>query len=70
MWGGFYKYLEGSGNIQLHIGQHRSHHWCQFLKKSPLVILSIEKTMVTKVINELKSFSRLKILPENGPWAT
>ncbi len=41
----------------------------QFLKKilSPLVILSMEKTMVTKVISELKSISRLKILPETGP---
>ena len=35
---------------------------------SPLVILSMEKTMVTKVISELKSVSRLKILPETGPW--
>ncbi len=34
---------------------------------SPLVILSMEKTMVTKVIRELKSVSRLKILPETGP---
>ncbi len=34
---------------------------------SPLVILSMEKTMVTKVISELKSVSRLKILPETGP---
>ena len=31
---------------------------------SPLVILRMEKTMVTKVIGELKSVSRLKILPE------
>ncbi len=41
---------------------------------SPLVILSREKTMVTKVISELhslklKSISRLKILPETGPRA-
>ncbi len=26
--------------------------------------------MVTKVISELKSVSRLKILPETGPWST
>ncbi len=41
----------------------------QFHKKilSPLVILSMEKTMATKVISELKSVSRLKILPEAGP---
>ncbi len=25
--------------------------------------------MVIKVISELKSVSRLKILPESGPWA-
>ncbi len=31
---------------------------------SPLVILSMEKTMVTKVISELKSVSRLKIFRE------
>ncbi len=39
------------------------------LKKilSPLVILSLEKTMVTMVINELKSISRLKIFRETGP---
>ncbi len=34
---------------------------------SPLVILGMEKTMVTKVISELKSVSRLKMLPETGP---
>ncbi len=34
---------------------------------SPLVILSMEKTMVTKVISELKSISRLKIFRETGP---
>ncbi len=34
------------------------------------MILSMEKTMVTKVISELKSFSRLKIFPETGPWFT
>ncbi len=34
---------------------------------SPLVILSMKKTMVTKVISELKSISRLKIFRENGP---
>ncbi len=34
---------------------------------TPLVILSMEKTMVTKVISELKSVSRLKIFPETGP---
>ena len=34
---------------------------------SPLVILSMEKTMVTKLIRELKSVSRLKILPETRP---
>ncbi len=34
---------------------------------SPLVILSMEKTMVTMVISELKSVSRLKIFPETGP---
>ena len=41
----------------------------QFLKKSlsPIVIFSKEKPMVTKVISELKSVSRLKILPETGP---
>ncbi len=42
----------------------------QFLKKSslsPLVILSMEKTMVTKVLSELKSISRLKIFRETGP---
>ncbi len=33
---------------------------------SPLVILSMEKTMATKVISELKSVSRLKIIPETG----
>ncbi len=37
---------------------------------SPLVILSMEKTMVTKVISELKSVSRLKIFPETGPRPT
>ncbi len=37
---------------------------------SPLMILSREKTMVTKVISELKSLSRLKIPPETGPWFT
>ncbi len=44
----------------------------QFLKDilSPLVILSMEKTMVTKVISELKSVSRLKIFPETGPWSS
>ena len=35
---------------------------------SPLVILSMEKTMVAKVISELKSISRLKIFRETGPW--
>ncbi len=41
----------------------------QFLKKilSPLVILSMEKTMVTVVISELKSISRHKIFRETGP---
>ncbi len=34
---------------------------------SPLVILSMEKTMVTKVISELKSVSRLIILSESRP---
>ncbi len=34
---------------------------------SPLVILSMEKTMVTNVISELKSVSRLKIFPETEP---
>ncbi len=34
---------------------------------SPLVILSMEKKMVTKVIREVKSISRLKILPDTGP---
>ncbi len=34
---------------------------------SPLVILSMEKTMVTMVISELKSISRLQIFPETGP---
>ncbi len=43
--------------------------WVNFSKiLSPLVILSSGKTMVTKVISELKSVSRLKILPEYGPW--
>ncbi len=44
----------------------------QFLKKilSPLVILSMEETMVTKVISELNSVSRLKIFPEAGPRCT
>ncbi len=39
----------------------------QFLKKilSPLVILSLEKTMITMVISELKSVSRLKIFFRN-----
>ena len=34
---------------------------------SPLLILSMEKTMATKVIGELKSLSRLKVHlpPEN-----
>ncbi len=42
----------------------------QFLKKSlsPLVVLSMEKTMVTMVISELKSISRLKIFRETEPW--
>ncbi len=35
---------------------------------SPLVILSMEKTMVTMVISELKSISRLKIFRETEPW--
>ena len=35
--------------------------------KSPLAILNMEKTMVTKVISELKSVSRLKIFPESSP---
>ncbi len=45
--------------------------WGQFLKKilSPLVILSMEKTMVTMVIRELKSISRLKIFRETEPWS-
>ncbi len=34
---------------------------------SPLVILSMEKTMITMVISELKSISRLKIFRETGP---
>ncbi len=34
---------------------------------SPLVILSMEKTMVTKVIRELKSISRLQIFRETEP---
>ena len=34
---------------------------------SHLVILSMEKTVVTMVISELKSVSKLKILPETGP---
>ncbi len=37
---------------------------------SPLMILSKEiKTMVTMVISELKSISRLKIFRETGPWS-
>ncbi len=36
---------------------------------SPLVILSMEKTMVAKVISELKSNSRLKIFRETEPWS-
>ena len=54
--------------ICLHVGI--EHHWGQFLKKilSPLVILSMEKTMVTMVISELKSISRLKIFRETEPW--
>ncbi len=36
---------------------------------SPLVILSMEKTMVTMVISELKSISRLKIFRETEPWS-
>ncbi len=55
------------------------HHWAGFKLPtypsgasfskilSPIVILSREKAMVTKVISELKSVSRLKILPETGP---
>ena len=35
---------------------------------NPLVILSMEKTMVTMVISELKSISRLKIFRETEPW--
>ncbi len=34
---------------------------------SPLVILSMEKTMVTMVISELKSISELKIFFRNWP---
>ncbi len=34
---------------------------------TPLVILSMEKTMVTKVISQLKFISRLKIFRETGP---
>ena len=36
---------------------------------SPLVTLNMEKTMVTKVISEFKSISRLKIFRETGPWS-
>ncbi len=32
------------------------------------MILSMEKTMVTVVISELKSISRLKIFRKTGPW--
>ena len=32
---------------------------------SPLVIFSMEKTMVTMVISELKSISRLKVFSKN-----
>ncbi len=35
---------------------------------SPLVILSMEKTMVTMVISELKFIARLKIFRETRPW--
>ena len=35
---------------------------------SPLVILSMAKTMVTMVISELKFISRLKIFRETEPW--
>ena len=37
---------------------------------SALAILSMEKTMVTKVISELKSISRLKIFPESQALKT
>ncbi len=33
------------------------------------MILSMETTMVTKAISELKSISRLKNLPKPGPWS-
>ncbi len=36
---------------------------------SPLVFLSMGKTVVTMVISELKSISRLKIFRETEPWA-
>ncbi len=42
----------------------------QFLILSPLVNLSMEKTMVAMVISELESVSRLKLFPETGPWAS
>ncbi len=35
--------------------------------KNPLVILSMEKTMVAKVISEVKSVTRFKNFPETGP---
>ncbi len=40
--------------------------WGQFLKKilTPLAILSMERTMVAKVISEFMSVSRLKLFPE------
>ncbi len=43
--------------------------WGQLLKKvlSLLLILSMEKTMVTMAISQLKSFSRLKIFRETDP---
>ncbi len=34
---------------------------------SRIVILSMDKTMVTRVISELKSVSRLKFFPETAP---
>ncbi len=36
---------------------------------SPPVIFRMEKTMVAKVISELKSVSELEIFPEIGNWS-
>ncbi len=47
---------------------HHLRHRNQFKKiLNPLVILSMEKTVVAKVITERKSVTRFKNFPETGP---